>query len=163
MPASRSYDTIPLTIVYILLIVMALYYSTRGIDTRSKYTGEVIGKWEENEDSKYVSRTGMWVINLVWLEAIVISTGVYFLVKRILPYKKDANSGIKEKVPYEIIRKEYFPLTDQYYFALDDPNYLHHEVDAVFFSSCNEGDSIFVYRAIRSKFVFEANGRFSIL
>jgi hypothetical protein len=97
------------------------------------------------------------------VETAIIGTGIYFLNTRILPFKRDALSGVKEKIPYTIMRKEYFPLTSQYYFGFDDPDYLHHEVDEDTYNKCNEGDTMYVYRGIKSKYVFELNGRFSIV
>lgn len=148
--------------VYAVLISLAFFYSYRGIDTRSRYSGKVT-RWEEKDDAKYISRFGMWMINLSFLELIVIGTGTVFWFKRVYPLKHDADSGLKEKVPYMIMRKEYFPLTNQFYVALDDPDYLHHEIDEDTYYSCAEGGFIYVYRGAKSKFVFEDNGRFTIL
>lgn len=148
--------------VYILLVVIALMYSTHGVDIRSPYTGKVV-RWEEQDDAKAVPRFWMWIINLTWLEGIVISTGIYFYMKRVHPFRYDANSGVREKVPYTIVRKEFFPLTNQYYVALDDPNYLHHQITEDEYYNCTEGGTIYIYRAVKSKFVFEEDGRYSIL
>ena len=149
--------------VYAVLIFMAFYYSFRGIDTYDRYSGKLVQKWEEQDDAKYISRMGIWLIHFSFLELIVIGTGGVFWFKRVYPLKYDADSGVKEKVPYMIMRKEYFPLTNQFYVALDDPNYLHHEIDEDTYHSCVEVGFIYVYRGTKSKFVFEDNGRFTIL
>lgn len=175
------YETVPLTdddkdflltiydkrrrllfVVYVILIAMALCFSFRGLDYRTRYSPKV-NHWEDEEDSKYISRFWMWTINLTFLELPVVGTGLYFLFHRVLPFKKDADSGVKEKVPYRIIRKEYYEATRQYFVGFDDVNYEHHEVDADTFNKCNEGDVMYIYRGAKSKFVFENNGRFTLM
>lgn len=151
-----------LFVVYIILFAIALALSRTGIDTRGRYSN-TINYWEENEDAKYVSRFGMWMINIAFLETIIMSTGIYFWMKRVGPLKKDADMNVKEKVPYEIVKKEYFSITGQYFFDTDDPAYLHHEVDEDTYNKLNEGDCFYIYRGVHSKFVFEDNGRYTIM
>ncbi len=92
---------------------------------------------------------------------VIFSTGFYVLFKRILPYKRDAKSGMKDKLPYLVTRKEYFYLTGQFFVALDDPDYLHHQIDEETYHNLWEGCTIYLYRGTRSKYVFEENGRFT--
>jgi len=149
--------------VYVFLFGLIFFMSGYGIDTRSRYTGRV-SRWEENnDDAKYVSRFGMRMINLTFLETIVLSTGIYFWMKRARPLKRDADMGVKEKIPYEIINKEYFAVSGQYFFDTSDPAYLRHEVDEDTYYKLNEGDYFYVYRGVHSKFVFEENGRYTLL
>lgn len=54
-------------------------------------------------------------------------------------------------------------MTNQYYVAFDDPDYMHHEIDENTFNNVNEGDNMYIYRGVYSKYVFEINGRFTIL
>ncbi len=103
------------------------------------------------------------MIRSSFIDVILIISALYFLFVRILPFRYDARCGMKEKVSYTVVGKEYFPLTNQYYFALDHTEYLHHEVDEDTYNKCSEGDTIYLYRGIRSKYVFELNGRFSIV
>jgi len=116
--------------------------------------------------------TSFWVVLLAHPKGsseIIIAVAVVFCICgatyiiRVEPFKKDVRNGVKEIVPYTIIRKEYFEFTGQYFVALDDPKYLHHEVDAATYSTCSEGDTMALYRAPKSKFVFEENGRFSLM
>jgi len=92
---------------------------------------------------------------------IVIALILYF--RRILPFKKDADNGIKELIPYVIRQKEYFQFTYKFFFRIDDPQNLHYEVDEETFLKYREGDTIYVSRAPRSKYTFEYGGRFSLL
>jgi hypothetical protein len=94
--------------------------------------------------------------------AVISGTGLYVLFNRILPIKRDVDSGMKDKVPYQVIRKEHFYLTGQFYVALDDPDYLHHEIDEDTYHNLWEGCTIYLYRGTRSKYVFEENGRFTL-
>jgi len=105
----------------------------------------------------------IWVFSVSVIALIVISSALFFLFKKVMPFLKDFRSGVKEKVPYSIVRKEYFPLTNQYYVALDDPDYMHHEIDEETYYKVCEGDNMYIYRAINSKYIFELNGRFTIL
>jgi hypothetical protein len=143
--------------VYAILIPFAFAYSFRGIDSYANI-GSV-----SKDNAVSLSADGMWLVNLSVLGGIVIGSGVLILFKRILPFKKDAASGVKEKIPFTIIRREYFPLTNQFFVALDDPDYLHHEIDEDIYHKCAEGDTIYLYRGVQSKYISEENGRFSII
>jgi hypothetical protein len=181
MMKPANYDTVPLTdderdllltiydsrrrflgLVYLVLIIVAFIYGWQGVDARS-HGGGNIRRWEENEDAKFIPRIGAQLIITGFLESMVIGTGLYFFMKRVRPFLLDAKSGLKERLPYPIVRKEHFPLTNQFYVGFDDPNYLHHEIDEATYHNCSVGDTLYVYRGIRSKFVFKENGRFSIL
>jgi len=151
-----------LGVVYFFLLVTALFYAQK-IDVYDRYTGKLSSRWEDTADGKFISRLGMKLLNFTFLGGAIAATGVFFWFKRVYPLKKDADSGVKEKVPFLITRKEYFPLTGQFYVALDDPDYLHHEIDEETYYNCVEGGYIYIYRAAKSKFVFEENGRFTIM
>ena len=110
-----------------------------------------------------ISPFQMILLNTAYLEVPIIATFFIFLFRKVLPFRKDIRCGVKEKVPYQIIRKEYFPLTNEYYVALDDPDYMHHKLDEATYSQVNEGDNMYLYRAIYSKYVFEINGRYTIM
>src|ERR1019366_5899329 len=122
-----------------------------------------IHHWEENENARFVSRSWMWLINFAFLETIIISTGIYFWRKKVSPLKKDADMGVKEKIPYRIVAKQYFAVSGQYFFDIDDQVYLRHEVDEDTYYKLNEGDNVYIYRGVHSKFVFEESGRYTIL
>lgn len=83
--------------------------------------------------------------------------------KKVFAYRKDLENGVKEMLPYAITKKSYFEHTGQYFFSFDDPNYMHHEVDAEMYHQCCEGDVLYIARAPRSKYVFVMDGRFSIM
>lgn len=151
-----------LFIVYAILISIAFACSQR-IDYRSRYSHKV-DRWQDNnDDAKFVSRFGMKLISFCFLESMVIGTGLFFLFKRVLPLKRDADSGVKEKVPYTILKKEYYSVNERYYFAIDDPALLHYEVDRDTYNSLSEGATFYVYRDARSRFVFENSGKYTIL
>lgn len=103
-----------------------------------------------------------WLVRAPIILLLSISGSVLFY-KRIYKYRKDLKLGHKEKVAYTIIRKSHFPMTNQYYFSFDNPDYMHYEVDADLFFSMNEGDSVFIYRGKYSKHVFEKDARFTLM
>jgi len=110
-----------------------------------------------------VSPFQMILIDTIFIEGPIITTFFIFFFGRVFPYRRDIRSGVKERVPYTIVRKEYFPLTNEYYVALDDPDYMHHKIDEATYNQVNEGDNMYLSRAIHSKYVFEINGRFTIM
>ena len=146
---------------YAICMVMAFLLCPRGNDIRTRGAARAT-HWEEQKDARIISRIGMNVLKFFFMGAILTSSFGYFYVRQVLAVKRDADSGIKERVPYTIVRKEYFPLTNQYFVAIDDPDYLHHEIDADTYAMCTEGDNIYLERTIKSKLVFEENGRFSL-
>jgi hypothetical protein len=151
-----------LFIVYAILISIAFACSQR-IDYRSRYSNEVNYWQTNNDDAKFISRFGMKVISFCFLESMVIGTGLFFLFKRVLPLKRDADSGVKEKIPYRILKKEYYSVNERYYFAIDDPALLHFEVGKNTYDSLSEGDEFYIYRGAKSRFVFENSGKYTIL
>ena len=115
------------------------------------------------DDSKYPSTLGVRMLSLIFLGFVLLISYISFYIKSVLAYKRDAGSGVKERIAYTIVRKEYFPDTDQYFVSFDDPNYMHRETNRETWYNCDEGGYFFVYRAKRSKYVFEDNGRFNII
>lgn len=87
----------------------------------------------------------------------------FVFLRRVWPYRKDFLFGMKRPVYYTIIRKSYFPITQQYFISFDDPAYMHHEVDAAWYDACREGGTACLYMAPFSKYIFEENGRFTII
>jgi hypothetical protein len=97
---------------------------------------------------------------LLVTEMPIILSWVYFYYRRMRPYKKDAQSGVKEAVSYTVIDKIYTPYTGQCFLTLSDPKYLHHEVDMETYSLIEIGDNVQLYRGIHSKYVFNRDGKF---
>ncbi len=71
----------------------------------------------------------------------------------IVPMKKDADSGFKALAPFTVTRKEYYPVTGQYFlhlagrpkrFEVDDETYNEHE----------EGETIYMRMAVNSAHIF---------
>lgn len=146
---------------YAILMLVALVISFK-VDYRNRYTGELTEYEQDNFDHP-LSRPGMITLNIAFLETLLILTGIRIYTKRIRPYKKDLENGVKEMVPYVIMSKKYFEHTAEYFFSFDDPNYMHYEVDALLFGQCNVGDTLYVSRAPHSRYVFDKDGRFSLI
>ena len=105
-------------------------------------------------------------MRLVSFGFLVLPISAVFFVsyrKRLMPFKKDAEHGEKELISYQIIRKQYFEHTGQYFVSFDNPDYMHHEVEEAFYFHCSPGDYAYMYRAPLSKYVFDKSGRFSLL
>jgi len=113
-------------------------------------------------DSQHIRHwTAIVFGGMLCLFFIIYCACIFF--KRVYPFYKDHKCGEKEIVPYLITRKEYFPITNQYFIGFDDPKYRFHQVDRDFYNKCYEGGTAYLYRAEHSKYVFENNGRFTLL
>ena len=147
-----------LVIVYTGMVIVAIILSMffYGMDTLRNL-------FVPKDDTKYASTLLLRAGCLAFVFIILLTSGIYFYVKRVLAFRIDAESGIKERIAYTIIRKTYYPMTNQYYLTFDDPLYPHHETDRDTWYNCYEGGYFFIYRAKKSKFVFEENGRFNVI
>jgi len=147
-----------LSIVYIAMLGMAVFICVfaYGVD-------EINNALMPKDNIHYESTLVLRLINLLFICCILIASGAYFYYKKVKPFKQDANSGVKEQISYTIVKKNYFDLTNKYYVTFDDPDYLHHETDEDTWYNCYEGGYYYIYRAIKSKFVFEDNGRYRLI
>lgn len=176
MPKQETLPTVPLTdeerehlliiyhtrlryfyVVFSLLLAFAIFNSFRvlGKDMSYKMDYEVFGH--------YLTHTELFLGAVTFSSMIFIIPAIRIYKRRILAYKQDAASGVKETVSYTIIDKKYFGNTDQFFFSFDDPNYMHYEVTHDIYVSYRVGDTVPVYRAVRSKYVFEKDGRFTFM
>jgi len=148
-----------LATVYIGLLVVVIFISPVGTDYRRLEQQKI----ELKNEVPFGFWFGLLMKNIVFPGSIITISFIFFYLKAVLPYKRDANSGVKEKIAYTITSKEYFPLTNQYYVTFDDPNYLHHETDQDTWDRSYEGGYFYIYRTIKSKFVFEDNERYTLI
>lgn len=144
---------------YALLIPMVVFFS-QPRTARRTYTSS---SWKTIDDAKVMPYWGMWTLNLTVLGSATLIPGLLILRKRVLTVRRDLRSGFKEEVDYTVQRKQYFPLTGQYFVWIDDPDNLDHEVSEEMYCNLQEGDTLCVYRGKHSKLVFERNGRFDII
>lgn len=178
---SSSLSTVPLTVedreqlnyiyskrlnlfiaVYIVLIPFALLCSLR-IDRKPRGSDKVI-RWNKRESGDgLVDRQGMILINALFLETPLILVGYRIFRRRVYSFKQDVRGGVKECVYYEVIRKQHFETTGQYFLSFNDPAYMHHEVTPETYNLFNTGDTACVFRAPRSRYVFNAKGSFSLM
>jgi hypothetical protein len=147
-----------LSLVYIGMFAVAVFICVFA------YSMDVVrNEMMPKDNIHYESTLGIRAINFLFLCCILLASGAYFYFKKVLPFKHDADSGVKEQIAYTIVKKNYFELTNKYYVTFDDPDYLHHETDEDTWYNCSEGGYFYIYRAIRSKFVFEDNGRYRLI
>jgi len=73
-----------------------------------------------------------------------------------LPFKTDAFSGVKERKPFGVVSKTYYPITDQYFVRLNgiDKDY---EISREQFNSCEEGGFLVLDQAIKTGYIFCEN------
>ena len=117
----------------------------------------------EDTNGQVSKKRQLLLLKVVLLEIVAVGSGVYTYRKKVLPLKQDAESGIVEMVPFAIKRKQHFARTDKYYVSIDAPGKLHHEISREQYDNCEEGDTIYIYRGIKSKLFFEKDGRHQIM
>ena len=90
-------------------------------------------------------------------------TGTVVFYRKIYCFHRDLRYGNKDPVRFRVINKLTFPLTGEYFLSLDDPRYLHYEVEADVYGQVTIGDCIELFRCRYSGHVFEKDYRFTLL
>jgi hypothetical protein len=144
-------------LVFGIFILAGIYFSLAAYtnDDVDPYDYEVFGYVLMGED--------LFLFVLLLLESMIFFIGIKVFLKNIYAYKKDALCGRKEVALKTVTDKKYFPNTNQYYISFNDPNYMHHEVDADTFYSLHVGDTVPIYRGVYSKHVFQKDARFTFM
>ncbi len=91
------------------------------------------------------------------LPVMLIISGVYTKLRYygwILPYKKDALSGVKYMSLFLVTRKEYFPITGQHFITIKCHQDKRFEVNDSIFYHCEEGGHIALGQAVKSGYIF---------
>ncbi|MDR3679843.1 MAG: hypothetical protein P4L41_07745 [Flavipsychrobacter sp.] len=148
---------------YAVLILIAAISAFRGLKRMPRGHTNQDKYYEYNIGSYHISPMAMLLFGEFFLESIVITSGIIIYLKTIHSFVKDIRAGVKEMVPYEILQKEYFEVNGKYYFKIDNPDHMHHEVDADTFNSYSEGDTVYLYRTVYAQFFFDASGSYTIL
>lgn len=120
-------------------------------------------QWYEKDIAYYFAKLPVYLTHISVGLAIFSVIAIYMNYARVRPLKADAQSGMKQKIPCIITRKQHMPLTNQYYVWTDNPHKPGYEVAEHIYNNCSEGDVIYLYRAPKSKLVFEKDGRYEIL
>ncbi|MFA6058694.1 MAG: hypothetical protein WC756_10885 [Taibaiella sp.] len=151
--------------IYLFLIGVAFFsaLSISGRKPRLSHMSYTSNGYHYDERKTGLSHMQMYGITIPLLEGLVIGTGILVYRKRIRPLRKDAKNGVKETIHYPITQKQNFQQTGQYFIGTNHPDYLFHEVDYETWQQVNVGDSFAVYRAPLSKYVFNGNGKYSIM
>jgi hypothetical protein len=139
--------------------VVALYASYRITFGRVHSFGHVA----QAEYNSVADNWPVWLLRFAWMQAMSIAIVAVVYYKSVYLLTKDLNSGIKEKIPHIIVRKQDFPLVDKYYVWIDNEKKPNYEVGAEFYYSCSEGDTIYLYRTQFAKFFFERNGKYDLV
>ena len=110
--------------------------------------------------------------NISWQvsQLVIIIIGILLVAYRcaslyfsgILPYHTDAISGMKQPIPFTILQKEYFPITDQYFFRFTNDPDTHFEVNEETYNKAEEGSITWMYRAIHSQHILRENDHIQV-
>jgi len=144
-------------LVFGIFILAGIYFSFSAYTTDDvdPYDYEVFGYVLMGED--------LFLFVLLLIESMIFIVGIRIFLRKIYAFKKDAYCGRKEVLHKTVIDKKFFSNTNQYYISFDDPNYMHHEVDADVYYSLQVGDTVPIYRGIYSKHVFQKDARFTFM
>ncbi len=96
-------------------------------------------------------------INILLALGITVSACAFISNYMIDAYKQDASCGMKFEVPLTIVSKEYFPVTGQYFFRLQNNPEKLYEVDQADYNKYEEGGTISMNQGINSGHIFGQN------
>jgi len=116
----------------------------------------------EDKDFGWSNNT-LLIIRFGFLALLVYGSCFVLFWRRIYPYYKDYRKNEKEVVNYTITLKRFFPYTNQCFIGLDHPDYLFHQIEGPEWLSLNVGDHYPLYRAPKSKYVFNPKGCFTLM
>lgn len=139
------------------MIVEGSYAALRG------YKPKVADSYDYEIFSYKLIGMELFLVMLVFIHGMIFYFGFRVFFKKVHCFKKDANYGHKEVVYKTITDKKHFPATGQYFISFDDPDYMHHEVDADFYYAVEEGGTVSLFRGLYSKHVFQKDGRFTLM
>jgi len=145
---------------FFTLFMMGILFGQR-IDRKSGNSFSV--QYGADKKDALLPRNQMKCLAILWLEIPILSVGTFIFSKRVNSLRKDIADGKKYCIYYTVIRKQYFPLTDQYFISLDDPDYLHHEVDASWYDHVSDGDAFPVYFSRFARYAFNKNGSYTLM
>jgi len=103
-----------------------------------------------------------WAIKLSIAVVFAVYFSVMSYISEILPFKKDAELGVKQKVPFTVGIKGYSSLTDQYFITPEGMTHAY-EVDEETYSNAQEGCQIFMGRALHSQYIFSYGNSFAAM
>jgi len=94
-----------------------------------------------------------WYYRLFIIAIISCGISVLYYINEILPFRRDILAGVKYRVPYYVIKKDYFPATGQYFVRLSGAQ-KQSEVSEDTYNNCEVGYTVYVEQARYSKYIF---------
>jgi len=139
--------------VFLLMLVLASWFGLSYGSFKGFQSSENFG----------ITAGQLQIIDVVCLEIVVFSMGIFIYFKSIGCIKRDFQKGLKQPIVYHVVQKRFFENTRQYFVGLNNPKCLFQEVDAAIWNKVNVGSEFVVFRAPKSKYVFNPRGQFSII
>jgi len=103
---------------------------------------------------------------LFFLFIVMILGGIPMIIlyiKRIVPLSKDIKNKVGVKLKLQVIRKQFFPLTNEHYLFLAATTIPNVKVDRSTFKHYQEGDYYTIDQSKHSKITFEDYDRYDIV
>lgn len=101
------------------------------------------------------------ILMKVGLLSALCIPGAIIYSRRIAPYRRDARIGLKAILYHTVIGKRSFATTGQYFLLLDNPDCMHHEVDAMTYEQVTLGQMWPMYFGPCSGYAFNPRGTYS--
>ena len=102
-------------------------------------------------DSQYIYQIGGVIVFAIILYGLIN----YFFLRTIRPLNKDIKNKVGSIEKHQIIRKQHFPITNDYFFFFAEIKIPNIPVDPLTFKYYQPGDYFTIHRAKYSKVVFE--------
>lgn len=96
-------------------------------------------------------------LGLVLLAGVITCVLAYYYWA--LPFRQDAVAGVKNRVGFKVLDKNYYPLTDQYFVKPDNRMDKYYEVSATIYNSCEVNGVLYMEQAPRSGYIFNLGDR----
>jgi len=100
-------------------------------------------------------------INICLALAVAVFYSVFNYCWFTRPYKKDVEGGVKYKLPFKVTEKRFYPMIGQYMVSVFGIGRMV-EVDQDTFQNCKEGEDIFLYMALRCRYLFNNLDSFEV-
>ena len=117
----------------------------------------------DNEDVMELTKAELIFVRLGFLFFLIYGGFAVLFFKRIFPLYRDYKHNRKQVIRYTITMKRYFEYNNQYYIGIDHPDYLFHQVEKDEWLRIEVGHYYALFRAPYSKYMFNAQGRYSII
>ena len=141
------------TIFFLCILLMILAYQFNNINDNLKGIGLMAIQYKQTAFAFYFLLPTIILL-------IIISI---YCWQHLVSIERDIKNRSGEQVDFQILRKAYFPITNECFFFFREEEIPNIQIDHVTFLSYDEGSYFYIYRSLHSKIVFENYLRFDLI